>query len=230
MPALRMGEHAHHERRLARAGHARHRRQAAGGEGDVDALQVVQPRVAHADEAGGCPTRRLPRGWLAAQPRARGAARAGGDLLGRALCDDAAAHPPAAGPQVDHMVGGADDVQVVLDDEHGVALLRQAAQQRDQSQRVAGVQADGRLVQHDEQAGHAGVQRRAQAQPLRLAARERVRRPRGRQIAESQARNARNLGVQVGQIGRDERAPRMRMGRAAAAQAVDSKTVPPLPK
>ena len=41
-------------------------------------------------------------------------------LLRRPLGDDLAAGVPALGPQVDDVVGGLDDVQVVLDDDDGV--------------------------------------------------------------------------------------------------------------
>ena len=44
-----------------------------------------------------------------------------GDGLRGALGDDGAAVLPALGSEVDDPVGGGDDVEVVLDDDHGVA-------------------------------------------------------------------------------------------------------------
>src|SRR5690242_15114156 len=49
------------------------------------------------------------------------ALRRGGDLLGRALRDDAAAAVAAFRAEIDDPVRGLDDVEVVLDDEHRVA-------------------------------------------------------------------------------------------------------------
>ena len=44
-----------------------------------------------------------------------------GDQFGRTLCDDAAAAFAAFGTEVDDPVGLFDDVEMMLDDEHGVA-------------------------------------------------------------------------------------------------------------
>ena len=44
-------------------------------------------------------------------------------LLRRALCDDLAALDAALRPQVDHPVGGLDDVGVMVDHHHGIALF-----------------------------------------------------------------------------------------------------------
>ena len=53
-----------------------------------------------------------------------------------------------AGADVEHMVGGADRVLVVLDHDHGVAEVAQALQRFEQPRIVALVQADRRLVEH----------------------------------------------------------------------------------
>ena len=50
------------------------------------------------------------------------------DVLGRALGDDAAAAGAALGAEVDDPVGGLDDVEVVLDHDHGVAVVAQPVQ------------------------------------------------------------------------------------------------------
>ncbi len=75
-------------------------------------------------------------------------------LLRRALGHDDAAALAAFGPEVDDPVGALDDVEVVLDDEHGVARVHQAAAARASSLRdVLEVQARGGLVEHVEGAG-----------------------------------------------------------------------------
>src|SRR5699024_8312362 len=52
----------------------------------------------------------------------------GRDLLGGAGREDRASAGAALGTEVDDPVGGADDIEVVLDDDHGVALVDEAAQ------------------------------------------------------------------------------------------------------
>ena len=78
---------------------------------------------------------------------------------------------PAPGPEVDDVVGGADRLLVVLDDDDGVAEIAQPRQRRQQLAVVALVQADRRLVEHVE---HAGQVRRRSASPAGCAA---LRRP-----------------------------------------------------
>ena len=51
-----------------------------------------------------------------------------GDLLRRALGDDTPAAVAAFRPQVDDPVGGLDDIQVVFDDDDGVAMVAQASE------------------------------------------------------------------------------------------------------
>ena len=72
----------------------------------------------------------------------------------------------------------------MLDDDHRVALVAQAAQAVEQPPVVALVQADGRLVEHVEHAGQARADLARQPDPLRFAARERARVARERQIVE----------------------------------------------
>jgi hypothetical protein len=83
--------------------------------------------------------------------------RVGGDLLRRAFGDHPAAVLAGAGAHVDHVVGHADGVFVVLDDDHRVADVAQAAQGFEQAVVVALVQADGGLVEHVHHAGEAGA-------------------------------------------------------------------------
>ena len=95
-------------------------------------------------------------------------------VLDLALGDDLAAVDAGAGADVEHMVGGADGVLVVLDHDHGVAEVAQALQGFEQPRVVALVQADRRLVQHVEHAGQARADLRGEADALALAAGERA--------------------------------------------------------
>ena len=81
-----------------------------------------------------------------------------------------AAVDAGAGADVEHVVGGADGVLVVLDHDHGVAEVAQALQGFEQPRVVALVQADRRLVEHVEHAGQAGADLRGEADALALAA------------------------------------------------------------
>ena len=79
------------------------------------------------------------------------------------------------GAHLDEVVGGADRVLVVLDDDHRVADVAQALERRDHLHVVLRVQADARLVEHVEHPHQPGADLRGQPDPLRLAARERAR-------------------------------------------------------
>ena len=94
-----------------------------------------------------------------------------GDLLRRALGD----HRPAAGAtlrtHVDHPVRGLDHVEVVLDDDHRVALVDQRSEQQEQLLGVGEVQAGGRLVEDvDGSPGGSLLQLGRELHALRLAA------------------------------------------------------------
>ena len=84
-----------------------------------------------------------------------------------------AAEVPGAGAEVDDVIGGADRLLVVLDDEHGVAEIAQAAERRDEALVVALVQADARLVEHVHHAGELAAELAREPDALRLAAGER---------------------------------------------------------
>lgn len=91
-------------------------------------------------------------------------------LLRRAGHQDAATTGAPFRPQIDDPVGGFDDVQVVLNDDYGVAPIPQLVQHLEQLLDVVEVQARGRLVQDVE--GLAGVafgELPRQLDPLRLA-------------------------------------------------------------
>ncbi len=98
---------------------------------------------------------------------------AGHDLGRRALGDDVAAETARAGAEVEHVVGVADGVFVVLDDQHGVAQVAQLLEGLNQPVVVALVQADGGLVEDVEHAAQPRADLRGQADALALAAGER---------------------------------------------------------
>src|SRR5580700_4080764 len=95
----------------------------------------------------------------------------GGYLFGGAGGDDVAAAGAAVGAEVDDVVGGLDDVEVVLDDDDGVAAVDEPAQHAEEFADVFEVQPGGGLVQHvDGPAGGAALQFGGQLDALRLAA------------------------------------------------------------
>ena len=79
-----------------------------------------------------------------------------------------------AGADVDDVVGEADRVLVVLDDDHGVADVAQARERAEQALVVALVQADRGFVEHVHHADQARADLRGQADALRFAAGQRV--------------------------------------------------------
>ncbi len=79
---------------------------------------------------------------------------------------------PARGPEVEDVVGGADGVLVVLDDQDGVAQVAQVPQRGEQALVVPLVQADARLVQDVEHADQPGTDLGGEPDPLGLAAGE----------------------------------------------------------
>ena len=83
------------------------------------------------------------------------------------------------------MVGHTNHLFVVLDDEHRVALVAELPEDVDEPLIVAGVEADGRLVEHVERAHERRPQRRGEVDPLRFAAGERGRQPIERQVIQS---------------------------------------------
>ena len=96
-----------------------------------------------------------------------------GDGFGGADRDDVAAFVAAFGAHVDDPVGGLDDVEIVLDNKHGVAGVGQALQERDQLLDVGEVQAGGGLVEDIQRlAGRALAELAGELDSLRFAAGE----------------------------------------------------------
>src|SRR5690606_2011501 len=97
---------------------------------------------------------------------------AGDDIGWRAAHDDLAAMHPGAGPHVDHMVGGADRILVVLDHDDRVAEVAQVLEGADQAIVVALVQADRGLVEDVEYPGQSRADLGGEPDALRFATRQ----------------------------------------------------------
>ena len=102
----------------------------------------------------------------------------------RAFGDDLAAMHAGARADIDHIVGDADGVFVVLDDDDGVAEVAQPLQRFEQAGVVALMQPDRRLVEHVKHAGEAGADLRGEPDALALAAGQRAGGARKREIIE----------------------------------------------
>src|SRR5438045_9468193 len=85
---------------------------------------------------------------------------------------------------IEYVIGGADCVFIVLNDDHGIAEISQPLQSREQASVIALVQPDRRLVQDVEHAGKPRAYLRCKADALAFTAREGTRGPRERQILE----------------------------------------------
>src|ERR1700694_4390946 len=94
-----------------------------------------------------------------------------GNEFGRALRDDAAAAFAAFGAEVDDPVGLLDDVEMVLDDEHGVAEIDEALENIEEFSNIVEMEAGGGLVEDVERAAGLALRELAgQLDALRFAA------------------------------------------------------------
>ena len=100
---------------------------------------------------------------------------AGEEAFELAGIDDFAAVLAGAGAHVDDVVGGADRLLVMLDDEDGVAEAAEALERLEEAVVVLLVEADRRLVEDVEDAREAGADLAGEADALALAAAERAR-------------------------------------------------------
>ena len=99
--------------------------------------------------------------------------------------DDVAAMHAGAGADVEHVIGEADGVLVMLDHDHGIAEVAQPLQRLQQPRIVALVQADRGLVQHVEHAGQPRADLRGEADALAFAAGQRAGGARQRQVIQA---------------------------------------------
>ena len=154
----------------------------------VDVLQVVGAGALDDDLALGFLAARLRRRDRALPAEIRAGQRAvtvADQLRRRSLEDQLSAQLAGAGAEVDHVIGGANRLLVVLDHHHGVAEIAQPAERGQQLAIVALVQADRRLVEHVQHAGQVRADLRGEANALAFAARQRGRRSRQREIADA---------------------------------------------
>src|SRR5207249_6946270 len=180
-------EHVAHQRRLARARHAGHGDEAGEGDVDVEALQVVRRGAPYAqrETQNGLPPPGRDGDERASRQVLRGRRAAGGRQRGGRPGEHDLATPLAgAGPEVDYVVGGADEGGVVLDHHDRVAEVAQAVEDARQALRVAGVEADRGLVEHVERVDERGADGGGEIDALELAARERARLPVEGQVLE----------------------------------------------
>ena len=198
------------QRGLARSGHARDDGQRAERHPERDVLEVVLARAAQRQVA---PARRAARAGreCVSRPeryRAVSEGRRGGTPPAGRPNTISPPRSPEPGPELDHVIGGLDEAAVVLDDDDRVAGLRQLAAEIGEPRRVARVQADGRLVEHVERADQLGAELVGEIDALRLAARQRARLARQREVAETDAQQERELGLQLAQdLAGDGRSP-----------------------
>ena len=101
-----------------------------------------------------------------------------------------------AGAEVDEVVGGLHDGLFVLDDDEGVALVAEAVHDADEALDVAGVEADGGLVENEEGAGERGAEAGGEVDALDLAAGEGAGGAVEREVAEADL-------IEVGEAGGD---------------------------
>ena len=105
--------------------------------------------------------------------------------LGRIEAHDFAAALAGAGSHVEYAVGGKHDLRLVLDHDERIARIAQPLHHADHAFHVARVQADRRLVEHEERVDERGAERGRQVDALDFAARERARLTVEREIAEA---------------------------------------------
>ena len=178
-------QHVVHERALARSRDAGDGGDGAERDADVDALEVVlaragerePPRADAAPLDAGTGISRSPVRYCPVSGLSRDARHRAGE-------HELAALLAAARSELHHVVGGADRVEIVLDDEHGVAAVAQPEQQPEQAVHVARVQPDRRLVEHVERVDELRAERVGEPDALRLAAGERARRAIQREVVE----------------------------------------------
>ncbi len=160
--------------RLAAPRHARDGDEQPEREVHVDSLQVVGSGSLHhhASFRGGPPDERNVDRSATAEVIPRDRVRLGDDGRERPLGDDLAAVLAGAGADVDDVVGRADGVLVVFDDDEGVAEIPEPEERLDEPLVVPLVQPDRRFVEDVEHAHQTRTDLGGQADPLRFATRQ----------------------------------------------------------
>ncbi len=160
---------------LSAPGHTGDTHEAAKWEADIDVPEIVGGNAPYVDRKGPVGLTAAYRQWYlrpsGQKPRGDRFFR-GQDFIQRALDDDLAAARTGPGTDVDDVGGAGDDLLVMLDHDHGVVHFGQPLEDIHQSPRVAGVQPDGRLVQHVADAGQSAADLRGQPDALPLTTRK----------------------------------------------------------
>ena len=180
-------KHVVNERALPRAGHACDARENAERKLHVDPLEIVLPRALHRDGAARLPPLRRHRDGLRPCEIVRREGRRGFPREQRAerpAENQLPTRRPAPWPDLHEIVRRADDRLVVLDHEQCVPFVAELLHHADQPARVARVQPDARLIQHEQRVHQRRAEARRQIHPLHLPAAQRPRRPVQREIAE----------------------------------------------
>jgi len=99
--------------------------------------------------------------------------------------DQVAAGIACAGAEIDHEIGAANGVFIVLDDEYGVAKIAELFEGAEKAVVVSGVQANGRFVEHVEDAPQAGADLGSETDALGFATGERGAETTEAEIAEA---------------------------------------------
>ena len=225
----RVVQHVLDERRLARAAHAGHADEAVQRDLDVDVLQVVLASVADLETRSTRVDRarrsRTADAQLAAQVLGRERALVAQELRRRAVEHDLPARAARPGSQVEDPIGRAHELRVVLDDEQRVAGVAQLFEHADDAVEVARVQADARLVEHEQRVHERGAERGREIDPLHLAARQRARLAIEREVAQAHVAEelepTRNLAEhELGRLveGLGQREPHDELARALDGQ------------
>ena len=98
------------------------------------------------------------------------AATVHGDFGGRPRRDDLPTVSAAARTHVDEVVGVRDDVEIVLDDDHGRAAGHETVEHLQERADVKRVETDGRLVEDEQRVRLLPTHLGRQFEPLRFAA------------------------------------------------------------
>jgi hypothetical protein len=176
------GHRAADQRALARPCHSGHHNHHAQRDVDIDVLQVVGVGAANLERAFGRPRRRLQRGAVVqVTPGDRVAITQFPD---GSLEHHLTTRRTGSRAEVDDMVGDLDHLRLMLDHEHRVAFVAELQQQVVHPLDVMWVHADGRLVEHVRNVGERRAEVADHLGPLRLAARQRARRPVEGQVAQ----------------------------------------------
>ena len=106
---------------------------------------------------------------------------------------------PGSRAHVDHQVGRADHVGVMLHDDDRVAAVAQPLEDADEPPDVAGMQPDARLVQDEKRVHQGRPQRRGQVDPLHLPAAQRPGLAVQREVAEAHVHQVADAGADLAQ-------------------------------